>query len=65
MGLPERDHAAIRRKVILAVSTDKAAKGRTAEHVAAFRELSDFLTEEVAAQRSNPDRRSDHARRRS
>ena len=24
MGLPERDHAEIRRKVILAVSTDKA-----------------------------------------
>ena len=28
MGLPERDHADIRRKVILAVSTDKAVKGR-------------------------------------
>ena len=30
MGLPERDHADIRRKVILAVSTDKSVKGRTA-----------------------------------
>jgi cytochrome P450 len=54
MGLPERDHADIRRKVILAVSTDKAVKGRTAEHIAAFKELSDFLTSEVAARRANP-----------
>jgi cytochrome P450 len=34
MGLPERDHAEIRRKVILAVSTDKSVKGRTPEHIA-------------------------------
>jgi cytochrome P450 len=54
MGLPERNHAEIRRKVILAVSTDKAAKGRTAEHISAFKELSDFLTAEVAARRANP-----------
>jgi cytochrome P450 len=54
MGLPERNHAEIRRKVILAVSTDKAVKGRTAEHIAAFKELSDFLTAEVAARRANP-----------
>jgi cytochrome P450 len=54
MGLPERDHAEIRRKVILAVSTDKAVKGRSAEHIAAFKELSDFLTSEVAMRRANP-----------
>ena len=54
MGLPGRDHAEIRRKVILAVSTDKVAKGRTPEHIAAFKELSDFLTAEVAARRANP-----------
>jgi cytochrome P450 len=54
MGLPERDHAEIRRKVILAVSTDKPMKGRTAEHIAAFQELSDFLTAEVAVRRANP-----------
>jgi cytochrome P450 len=54
MGLPERDHAEIRRKVILAVSTDKQVKGRTPEHIAAFKELSDFLAEEVAARRANP-----------
>src|SRR5215472_12275140 len=54
MGLPERDHAEIRRKVILAVSTDKSTKGRTADHIAAFQELSDFLTTEVAVRRANP-----------
>jgi cytochrome P450 len=54
MGLPERDHADIRRKVILAVSTDKAMKGRNAAHIAAFKELSDFLTAEVAVRRANP-----------
>jgi cytochrome P450 len=54
MGLPQRDHAEIRRKVILAVSTDKAAKGRTPEHIAAFQELSDFLTAEVAVRRATP-----------
>lgn len=54
MGLPERDHAEIRRKVILAVSTDKAVKGRTAEHVAAFKELGDFIAAEVESRRANP-----------
>jgi hypothetical protein len=53
MGLPERDHAEIRRKVILAVSTDKSVKGRNAEHIAAFKELSDFLTAEVAVRRAH------------
>src|SRR5262245_27005912 len=33
MGLPARDHADIRRKVILAVSTDKAVQGRNAEQL--------------------------------
>jgi cytochrome P450 len=54
MGLPERDHAEIRRKVILAVSTDKAVKGRNPEHIAAFKELSDFLTAEVSIRRTQP-----------
>jgi cytochrome P450 len=54
MGLPDRDHADIRRKVILAVSTDKSVKGRTPEHIAAFKEMADFLTAEVAARRANP-----------
>ena len=54
MGLPDRDHADIRRKVILAVSTDKSVKGRNPEHIAAFKSLSDFLTEEVAVRRRVP-----------
>jgi cytochrome P450 len=54
MGLPARDHADIRRKVILAVSTDKTVKGRNPEHIAAFKELSDFLTAEVAVRRAHP-----------
>jgi cytochrome P450 len=54
MGLPPSDHSEIRRKVILAVSTDKAAKGRTAEHIAAFKELSDFIAAEVASRRAAP-----------
>src|SRR6516165_9374626 len=54
MGLPERDHAEIRRKVILAVSTDKSVKGRNHEHIAALKELSDFLTAQVAERRKKP-----------
>ena len=54
MGLPDRDHADIRRKVILAVSTDKSVKGRNPEHIAAFKSLSDILTEEVALRRRVP-----------
>jgi cytochrome P450 len=54
MGLPDRDHAEIRRKVILAVSTDKSVKGRNAEHIAAFKDMSEFLAAEVAARRKNP-----------
>ena len=53
MGLPERDHAEIRRKVILAVSTDKSVKGRNPEQIAAFKELGDFISAEVAARRAN------------
>jgi cytochrome P450 len=54
MGLPPRDHADIRRKVILSVSTDKTIKGRSPEHIAAFKQLSDFITAEVAIRRANP-----------
>ena len=54
MGLPARDHANIRSKVILAVSADKPVKGRNPEHIAAFKYLSDFLTEEVAVRRKVP-----------
>ena len=54
MGLPERDPAEIRRKVILSISTDKPARGRNAEQIQAFGELGQFLTEEVAKRRAKP-----------
>jgi len=43
MGLPARDHADIRSKVILAVSTDKSVKGRNPKHIAAFKYLRSSL----------------------
>jgi cytochrome P450 len=54
MGLPPQEPAGIRRKVVLSVSTDKAARGRNETHFAAFRELGDFITEQVNARRANP-----------
>ncbi len=54
LGLPMRDHNEIRRKVILAVSTDKETKGRTQEHLDAFAYISEFLTEEVTKRRAEP-----------
>jgi cytochrome P450 len=54
LGLPDRDHVRIRREVILSVSTDKAARGRNDAHIAAFKELGDFISEEVAARRAKP-----------
>jgi cytochrome P450 len=54
LGLPPSDHAAIRRKVILSISTDKAARGRTGVHIAAFKELGDFISEQVAVRRAEP-----------
>jgi len=54
LGLPMRDHNEIRRKVILAVSTDKESKGRTQEHLDAFAYISEFLTEEVTKRRAEP-----------
>jgi cytochrome P450 len=54
MGLPERDHKVIRRQVILSVSTDKAARGRNDDHIAAFKELGTFISEQVAIRRVSP-----------
>lgn len=54
MGLPARDHNDIRKKVILAISTDKPTKGRTPEQIAAFRSIADFLIEEVTERRKTP-----------
>jgi cytochrome P450 len=54
MGLPPRDPAEIRRKVVLSISTDKAARGRNEAHLAAFRELGEFIAEQVDVRRKNP-----------
>jgi len=54
LGLPPRDPTAIRRKVILSVSTDKAARGRTELHIAAFKELSEFIAQQVVERRAHP-----------
>jgi len=54
LGLPQPDHAEIRRKVILSVSTDKAGKGRAAEHDRAFKDIGDFIAGQVEARRRNP-----------
>ena len=54
MGLPNIDHSDLRRKVILSVSTDKAAKGRTQAHIDAFEWIRGFLAEEVAKRRKEP-----------
>ena len=54
MGLPPRDHNEIRKKVVLAISTDKAMKGRAPIHNEAFKEISDFISAEVEARRKHP-----------
>lgn len=54
LGLPQRDPAEIRSKVVLSISTDKRAKGRSAEMNAAFAEISDFLGDAVAQRRREP-----------
>lgn len=54
LGIPVPDHQEIRRKVILSVATDKAAKGRNAEHDRAFQEIGAFVAEQVAWRRGNP-----------
>jgi hypothetical protein len=54
LGLPPRDHHEIRRKVVLAISTDKSIKGRAPIHNEAFGELGDLIASEVAIRRKHP-----------
>ena len=54
LRLPAADAAGIRSKVVLAVSTDKQARGRNDTHIRAFRELGDFITEQVMQRRAAP-----------
>ena len=54
LGLPPPDRDAIRRKVVLSISTDKRIRGRSAEHDRAFQEIGDFIAGEVTVRRQNP-----------
>ena len=54
LGLPQRDPAEIRSKVVLSISTDKETKGRSAAMNAAFAEISDFIRDAVAMRRRAP-----------
>lgn len=54
MGLPARDHAEIRRKVVLSISTDKERRGRNEEQTRAFKELGEFIAEQIALKRQTP-----------
>jgi cytochrome P450 len=54
LRLPQADAAAIRSKVMLAISTDKQARGRNATHIQAFKELGDFVSEQVTHRRTAP-----------
>ena len=54
LGLPQQDPAEIRSKVVLSISTDKAARGRSAKMNEAFAEISDFLRDAVKMRRREP-----------
>lgn len=54
LGLPPRDPAEIRSKVVLSISTDKRGKGRSSEMNEAFANISAFLAEAVEARRKAP-----------
>lgn len=54
LGLPERDPAEMRHKVILSISTDKEARGRNPQLNNAFSELTLFLAAEIAKRRTRP-----------
>ena len=54
LGLPQQDPAEIRSKVVLSISTDKAARGRSAKMNEAFAEISDFLRDAVEMRRREP-----------
>jgi cytochrome P450 len=54
LGLPQKDPTEIRHDVVLAISTDKAARGKNPEQNAAFQGLADFIAAEVAHRRKHP-----------
>ena len=54
LGLPPRNSAEMRNKVVLSISTDKKARGRNAELDAALANLSQMISDEVAVRRQTP-----------
>ena len=54
MGLPVLEPAEIRNKVVLAISTDRQARGRNEELNAAFKWVTEFIAAEVEKRRQNP-----------
>ncbi len=54
LGLPHQDPADIRDKVVLSISTDRKNRGRNPQLDAAFKWITDFITEEVAKRRKTP-----------
>ncbi len=54
LGLPELEPADIRNKVVLAISTDRKARGRNPELDAAFKWIADFIQNEVDERRRHP-----------
>ena len=54
LGLPSRDPTEIRNEVVLAISSDKALRGRNDAQNAAFNRLAQFITDEVEVRRKNP-----------
>lgn len=54
LGLPDREPAEIRNEVVLSISTDKQKRGRNRDLDAAFKRLTQFLSDEVAIRRKTP-----------
>jgi cytochrome P450 len=54
MGLPVLEPAQIRNNVVLAISTDRQARGRNEQLNAAFKWVTDFIATEVEKRRKNP-----------
>lgn len=54
LGLPEQNPAEIRDKVVLSISTDRAARGRNPQLDGAFQSIVDFISREVAQRRAAP-----------
>ncbi|HEY8579256.1 MAG TPA: cytochrome P450 [Beijerinckiaceae bacterium] len=54
LGLPQQNPAEIRDKVVLSISTDRAARGRNPQLDGAFASIVGFITDEVAKRRRAP-----------